>query len=310
MRAVVLSGSAQPALAAEICAALGITAGARRLERFPDGETRVVVEEPLRGADVYLVQPLAPPADRHLVELLWLADACRRAGAARISAVVPYLAWARQDRRYADGEPHAARLAADLISSRVDLAIAVDVHGTAAEGFFSVPFEHLTAIPALAAVLSRHVRDPVVVAPDLGAAKRAEAFAALLDAPTACVHKTRVSAREVRARLVAGDVAGRAPIVVDDMISTGATIEAAVRALLGAGCRPEVTVAATHGLLVEDATARLGRLGLVRLVVSDSVPVVTSTGLDVEVVPLAPLLAEAIRRLSAGGSLTDLRARA
>jgi ribose-phosphate pyrophosphokinase len=308
MRVVVLSGSAHPALAEGICAGLGIAAGALELGRFPDGEARVVVGEPVRGADVYLVQPLAPPADRHLVELLLLADACRRAGSARITAIVPYLAWARQDRRHADGEPHTARLAADLISSRVDLAVAVDVHGSGAEGFFSVPFEHLTALPALAAALSGRVHDPVVVAPDLGAVRRAEALGALLDAPTACVHKTRVSAREVRVRLVTGDVAGRTPIVVDDMISTGATIEAAVRALHEASCRDEVIVAATHGLLVEDAVARLARLGLARVVVSDSLPVARSAQLDVEVVSLAPILVEAIRRLRAGGALTDLRA--
>jgi ribose-phosphate pyrophosphokinase len=293
-----------------VCAALGEAPAARTLERFPDGEVHVVVDGALRGADVHLVQPLSPPADAHLVELLLLADACRRGGAARVAATVAYLAWARQDRRLADAEPHGARLVADLLSSRLDLVLAVDVHAAAAEGFFSIPFEHLTALPAIAAALGVAVRDPVVVAPDLGAAKRAEALGGLLGAPTAFVHKVRLSSREVRARVVSGDVAGRAPVVIDDMISTGATIEAAVQALRGAGCRPEVTVAATHGLFVGDALPRLGRLGLARVLVTDSVPPPSAAPLALEVVPLAPVLAEAIRRLRDGRPMAELRARA
>ncbi|WP_242343453.1 ribose-phosphate diphosphokinase [Anaeromyxobacter terrae] len=309
MRAILVGGSYHPALTAAIAAELGLTPAARTLERFPDGELHVAVKEPLRGADVYLVQPLGPQPDAHLLELLFLADACRRAGAARVTAVVPYLAWARQDRRRADGEPLGARLAADLLSARADRVIAVDVHGAAAEGFFSVPLDHLTAIPALAAAIARVApRDAVIVAPDLGAAKRAEAFGRLLALPSACVHKTRLSAREVAVRGVSGEVAGRAPIIVDDMISTGATIEAASRTLLAAGSRPELVVAATHALLVPGAAERLAALPLARLVVTDSLPVPETPGLATEVVPLAPLLAEAIRRLREERPLAELLA--
>ena len=307
MKAILLSGSAHPELAGAVAARLGLQPGTRTLERFPDGELCVVVEEPIRGADVYLLQPLSPPADAHLLELLFLADACRRGGAERVTAVVPYLAWARQDRRRSDGEPHGARLSADLLSLRVDRVLAVDVHGAAAEGYFSVPLDHLTAIPLLAAAVSRAApKDAVVVAPDLGAAKRAEAYGRLLGLPSAIVLKARLSAREVEVRGVAGEVAGLAPIIVDDMISTGATIEAAVRTLLEAGCRPEIVVAATHPLFTAGAAERLARLPLARVIVTDALPPPPTPGLTTEIVSLAPLLAEAIRRLREHGTLANL----
>ncbi len=306
MKAVLLSGNANSALTDAIGAALGIVPGRRTIDRFPDGECHVVVHEPVRDADVFVVQPLSPPSDAHLVELLFLADACRRAGAARITGVVPYLAWARQDRRRSDAEPHAARLAADLLSSRLDRVVAVDVHGAGVEGFFSVPFDHLSAVPAIAHALSALPADAVVVAPDLGAAKRAEAYGRCLGLPTAIVHKSRVSAREVRAQRVTGDVAGRLPVVVDDMITTGATIEAAVSTLLDAGCRPGAIVATTHPLLVGDAGVRLASLGLDRLLVTDSIPARHFPRLEIEVIPLAPLLSEAIGRLHGGRPLAEL----
>jgi len=308
MRLALVSGNAHPALADAIGAALGVAPAARTLDRFPDGEPHVAVAAPLRGADVYVVQPLSPPADVHLVELLLLADACRRGGAGRVTGVVPYLAWARQDRRRSDAEPHGARLAADLLSTRLERVLAVDVHAPAAEGFFSCALEPLTALPLLAGALAGRAADAVVVSPDLGAAKRAELLARLLGLPSALVHKARLSAREVRAHGVVGQVAGRAPILVDDMISTGGTLEAAARALLDAGCRPEITVVATHALLVPGAADRLARLGLARVVVSDAVPVAPAAGLPLEVVSLAPLLAEAIRRLSGERPLGDLLA--
>lgn len=307
MTSIVLSGTAHPALASAVADRLGLAPAARVLERYPDGELHVVVKEPVRGADVYLVQPLAPPADAHLLELLFLADACRRGGARSVTAVVPYLAWTRQERRRADGEPHGARLAADLVSARADRVVSVDLHAAAAEGFFSVPLDHLTAVPALAAAIARAVpRDAVVVGPDLGAARRAAVFGRLLDLPSAIVCKARLTAREVEVRGVAGEVAGRAPIIVDDMISTGATIEAAVRTLLEAGCRPEILVVATHPLFTEGAPERLARLPLSRVVVTDSLPVKRAPGLNLEVVPLAPLVAEAISRLRERRPLDDL----
>lgn len=308
MNAILLSGSAHPELAAAVGVLLDLEPAARTLERFPDGELSVCVKEPLRGADVYLVEPLSPPADAHLLELLFLADACRRGGAGHVTAVVPYLAWARQDRRHGDGEPHGARLAADLLSQRVDRVLAVDVHG-AAEGIFSVPFEPLTAVPLLAAAISRAApEDAVIVAPDLGAARRAAAFGRLLGLPSAIVHKARLSAREVEVRGIAGEVAGRTPIVVDDMISTGATLEAAVRTLLEADCRPAVIVAATHALFTAGAAERLARLPLARLILTDTLPTPPMPGLTTEVVPVAPLLAQAIGRLHEQRPLGDLLA--
>jgi ribose-phosphate pyrophosphokinase len=258
----------------------------------------ITLHESVRGDDVYLVQPAGPPVNEHFVELLLLADACRRDGAARITAVMPYAAYARQDRR-AGRSAVGGRLMADVLASAgIDGFVAVDVHTPAIEGFFSVPVEHLSAVPLLAErVRSELPRDSVVVAPDLGAAKLAERYARVLDLPVAFVHKKRIAATEVTVHQITGDVAGRAPLIVDDMISTGATIEAASNAVLAAGARPAITVAATHALLVGQAVEWLRGLGLRRLMVTDSVALPAGVPLPLEVVSLDRLLAEAVERL-------------
>ncbi|TAK66132.1 MAG: ribose-phosphate pyrophosphokinase, partial [Dehalococcoidia bacterium] len=262
------------------------------------------------GADVYVVQPTSPPADRHLFELLLIADAARRAGAARVSAVVPYLGYARQDRRAAGREPVAARVVADVIGAgSIDRLVVVDVHTPAIEGFFSMPVESLTAVPRLAEAVQEHVdADSVLVAPDLGAGKLAERYGRALHPPlpVAIVHKTRVSGSDVRVTRVTGDVRHRAPIIVDDMITTGATIEAAIDALLAEGSVPRITVVASHGLLVGNALARLRPLPIRRIIVTDSVPVPDAVALAIQRVSVAPLLADAIRRLHANESLDAL----
>lgn len=305
----IFSGSAQTALSEAVAASVGVPLGKRDVERFPDGECRVRILQSVRGQDVYIVQPTSPPVEANLLELLLIADACRRAGARRLTAVIPYLGYARQDRRATGREPVGARLIADLIrAATLDRVVALDLHSPALEGFFSLPLEHLTAVPLLAEALRRLPLggNGVIAAPDLGAARLADRYARLLEMPVAIVHKTRVSGREVATHGVTGDVEGRQPLIVDDMISTGGTIEAAARALAAAGSLPVAAVVATHGLFVGDAAERLAALGARRLLVTDSVARPPALPLALEVVSVAPLLAKAIRQLHEDRSLADL----
>ncbi len=302
MRVVLMSGSSHPSLGAAVAKVLDLEQGRCVVDRFPDGEHHVEVAEEVRGCDVYLLQPLGPPVDTHLMELLLLVDACRRRGAGRVTAVVPYLAYARQDRRETGREPLGARLVADLIRvAGVDRVVAVELHSPAVEGCFNIPVEHLSAMPLLADHLGRTATSgSVVVSPDLGGVKRAERYAARLKLPVAVVHKHRKSGSEVEARTITGEVKGCPPIIVDDMISTAGTIEAAVNALLEAGCAPEITVVATHALLVGPAVERLGRLPIRRLLTTDSVPQADRLPFPVEIVSIAPLLARSIELLRLG----------
>lgn len=308
MQLTLLTGSAHASLAGAVAERLGLAPGDCEVQRFPDGELHVRILDSVRGHDVYLVQPTSPPVQEHLMELLLLADAALRAGAARVTAVIPYFAYARQDRRATGREPLSARLVADLlVAGGVRRVVAVDLHSLSLEGFFGVPLEHLSAVPLLAeAVRPWAGEQSVLVAPDLGAARLVDRYAHLLNLPVAIVHKARLSGEAVEAQGITGEVRDRAPIVVDDMISTGATTEAAINALLAAGSRPEVTVVATHPLLVGTAADRLRALPVRRCIVSDSVPGAAGHLLPIEVVSLAPLLAEAIDRLHHDRSLGDL----
>jgi ribose-phosphate pyrophosphokinase len=302
----VVSGTANRPLGAAIAGALGRDLVPCEVERFPDGELRPAVAE-VPGEDVYVVQPTGPPVNEHLVELLLLLDACRRAGASRLTAVVPYYGYARQDRRGRAGEAVGARVVADALAAvGVDRLVVVDPHTLALEAMGAMPVEMLTAVPAVAAALRTSVAEAtVVVAPDLGAVKLAERYASLLGhRPVAVVRKTRTSGTSVEAHELVGDVAGRPVVMVDDMISTGATIEAAIAVVRAHGGTDDLTVAATHGLLVAGAPARMAAAGARRALVTDTVEV--SAGPVVEVCSIAPILAEAIRRLHHHEPLDDL----
>jgi ribose-phosphate pyrophosphokinase len=295
----VVAGSANPDLGEAVARELQTKLAATTIDRFPDGECHVTLEAGIRGHDVYLVQPTGPHVDEHLMELLLLADAARRGGAARVTAVVPYFAYARQDRRTEAAESIGARVVADsLAAAGIDRVVVVDPHTAALEAMFAVPVDCLSGVPVLAAALQPLApANAVVVAPDLGAVKLAERYAAALDLPVVVVRKTRLSATSVRADELVGAVEGRVPIVVDDMISTGGTLCAAIDSLLRQGCQPSLLVAATHGLLVEPAVERLRDLPIERLIVTDTLPPHTEPAFSCEIASVAGLLADAIGRL-------------
>jgi ribose-phosphate pyrophosphokinase len=300
---LLIAGSANPGLAEGVAQELGTPLASVTVQRFPDREVHVELSESPLGQEVFLLQPTSPPPDEHLFELLALADASRRGGAERITAVIPYFGYARQDRRARGLEAVAARLVADLmVASGIQRLVTLDLHTDAIEGFFTVPVERLSAVPLLAeAIRGTRPDNGVVVSPDLGAAKLAERYAELLGLPVAIVHKTRTGPEAVTASHVTGDVKGRTPIIIDDMISTGGTIEAAVRAVTAAGAAREgVIVAATHGLFVGTCVNRLRGLEIQRLLVTDSVSLGALPGLPIETVSVAGIVAREIRRLTVG----------
>lgn len=303
----IVCGNASTVLGADIAHALGGTCVSRLLERFPDGELRIELQESVRGGDVYLVQSTCPPVDAHLVELLLLADACRRAGARRLTAVVPYFGYARHDRRGGRRAPVAARAVADLLQAMgVCRVVAVDVHTQSIEGFFGAPLEHLTAVPLLAQSLDIDRTNAVIVSPDLGGTKLADRYAQALNLPLAVIHKHRISGSEVKVRTVVGDVSGCVPIIVDDMISTAGTMVAAAEALLEAGCQPEIHLVASHALFVGPALERLSGIPIRQVVTTDSVSPEPAGGLPHRVIGLGNLLAQAIRLLHDESSLSEL----
>jgi ribose-phosphate pyrophosphokinase len=307
-RLLTFVGPASSELGAQVCATLRHPPGKYACHRFPDGEVQIEIQESVRGADVFLLQATSPPVEGRLMELLLLADACRRAGAGRLTAVIPYFGYARQDRR-TERRSLGGRVAADVIAAaRFDRVMLIDAHTPAIEGFFEAPIDHLTAVPLLARAVSVSIpADVVVVAPDLGAVKRAREFARRLRAPLAFVHKTRLDGEAVEAHEVIGNVRDRVPIIVDDMISTGGTIEAAVRALQEAGGSTPMIVAVTHALLVGRAREVLGTLPIARLVAGDTVAI-QQPAEKIEIVSVAPLIASAIWRNHRDQSLADLRA--
>jgi ribose-phosphate pyrophosphokinase len=307
----VFAGPASSQLGALVCNALQVSPGLYECRRFPDGETQIELRQSVRGRDVYLVQSTSPPVDQHLIELLLLADACRRAGAARQTAMIPYFGYARQERQ-SGRRSLGGRVAADIVGgARFDRLMLIDAHTPAIEGFFDMPLDHLTAVPLLAAAIAPLIGETaVIVAPDLGAVKRARAYASLLHRPMAVVHKTRLNGEAVEAHAVIGEVRGRQPLIVDDMLSTGATIEAAVGALRAAGAAEPVSLAVTHALFVGRARDILQQLPLASLMVTDTVAAELPVRPRVQVCTVAPLVAAAIRRHHDDQSLADLRSSA
>jgi ribose-phosphate pyrophosphokinase len=293
-----------------VASELGTHVGACEVNRYPDGDVAVQLLESVRRKEVFLMQPTSPPVNDHLVELLALADACRRSGAAQMSAIVPFFGYARADKRHGRREPIMARVVADLMEAvGIDHVVTVDLHTPQIEGFFHAPVDSLTAIPALCAALHERLPDDiVVVSPDVGRVAMATRYAKqCFDAPLIVLHKRRLGSAKTEVTHVVGNVEGRACLIVDDMISTGGTIAESIAALLQAGARPEITVAATHGLFAVDARRKLSHAAIRDVFVTDTVRVDADDWPQLHVVSVAPLLADAVRRFLEDGSLGELR---
>jgi ribose-phosphate pyrophosphokinase len=305
---VIFAGTANPDLTAAIAADLGMFPGACAIERFPDGETSAELLESVRRKEVFLVQPLSPPVNDHLVELLALADACRRAVAARITAVVPYLGYARSDKRHGRREPISGRMVADVLEAvGIDHVVTMDLHAPQIEGFFHIPVDSLTAVPTLCNIL--HEKLPpgvVVVAPDAGALRMATDYAHRLKGTVAVLHKRRESGTGTQVTHLVGDVGGKACLIVDDMISTGGTLASGIEALLQAGARPELTIAATHGLFLAGARQKLMHEAVKKVLVTDTVAGIPKDWPRLQIISIAPVIAGALKRLLEHRSLGDL----
>jgi ribose-phosphate pyrophosphokinase len=299
----VFAGRANPRLAAAIAGELGEHTAACIVERFPNGEVAVRLLESVRRKEVFLVQPTSPPVNEHLVELLALADACRRGAAGHITAIVPYLGYGRADKRHDRPEPIMGRVVANLLEGvGIGHVVTVDPHTPQIEGFFQAPLDLLTAVPAVCRSLGDWLpAGAAVVSPDVGRVPLATQYAQCLGLPVVVLHKRRVSGAETEVTHVAGDVSLRACLIVDDIISTGGTVSESVKALLKAGARPEIIVAATHGLFLPGAREKLTHPAVRRVFVTDTVAVTQKDWAQLHVVTVAPLIASALERLLAGG---------
>ncbi|WP_243455061.1 ribose-phosphate pyrophosphokinase [Meiothermus sp. CFH 77666] len=300
-------GNANRPLAEAVARALGIQLGKATVERFPDGEVRVRLLESIRGDDVYLIQPTAPPVNDNLMELLVLADAVRRSSAGRINAVIPYFGYARQDKQTQGREPITARLVAGLLEHvGIHRVITVDLHAPQIQGFFYQPVDELSAVRLFAEYLEsqRLTENAVVVSPDSGRAEQARRLSERLNLPLAILAKRRTGPRETQVSYVIGDVAGKRPLIIDDIISTGGTIRRGVEALVAAGAIPEVIVMASHAVLVGSARENLAHPAIREVVFTDTIAL--NPALGYTILPTAPLLAQAIRRVHTNQSVSVL----
>ncbi len=301
----ILSGSAHPTLAAAIAQNLDMKPCAAELTTFPDGETFVQIHENIRGGDIFIVQPTCPPTNQNLMELLIMVDAVRRASANRITAVLPFFGYARQDRKDRPRVPITAKLVANLlVAAGVHRVLTVALHAGQIQGFFDIPVDHLYAAPVLMkAIREREIGDLVVVSPDVGGIKMTHAFAKALKAPMAIVAKNRVSAEEVEAHSVIGDVAGKNVLLVDDLTETAGTLTAAANLLLQHGAK-KIYAGVSHAVLGEKGRARIAKSPIVELLSTNSTP--QATGEKVTALDIAPLLAQAIARIHGNESVTSL----
>jgi len=305
----VFCGTANRALGDEIAEFLSISPGRVTISRFADGETYVRFEENARGVDAFVLQPVSHPVNEHLMELLIMLDALRRASAGRITAVVPYYGYARKDKKDAPREPITGRLVADLlVTAGANRVLTLDLHAGQIEGFFNIPVDHLRAMPLFADYLrEKDLGSAVVVAADDGAVKRSKQLADRLDLPLAIIFQRRVGKDVKEPVQIVGDVEGRIPIMIEDVIDTAGTLGGAVDVLLSKGARPEIYICGTHAVFAGPALQRLGREEIREVIVTNTIPLTPERRLPkVTVLSSAPLLAEAIRRIHLDQSVSIL----
>ncbi len=305
---LIFSGNANKPLAKRVADYLNLPLGNCDISKFPDGEIDVKVLEDVRGSDVYVIQPTCPPVNENLMELLILIDCLRRASAERITAVMPYFGYARQDRKAEGRVPITAKLCANMITTAgAQRALAMDLHAHQIQGFFDIPMDHLYAAPVLVDYLRKlEIQDLVIVSPDVGGIKMARAYAKRLNAGLAIVDKRRSGPTETEVMHIIGDVEGKNIVLVDDLISTGTSISEAARACKSKGGK-DVYICATHPVLAGNAVEKLRKASLKEVVVTDSIPL---EGRDVpanlKALSVANLLGEAIRRIHKSESVSSL----
>jgi len=304
----VFGGTAHPALVKEICEYLGVPAGSLLVEKFSDGECHVQVLENVRGADVFVIQPTNPPAE-NLLELLLLIDAFKRSSAERITAVIPYYGYARQERKDKPRVPISAKLIADLIvAAGAHRVLTMDLHAPAIQGFFNVPVDHLYAMPVLIRQIEAwNLPDLTIVSPDAGGVERARMYAKRCKAELAIIDKRRSAPNVAESIQVIGDVAGRHCVITDDIVDTAGTLAGAVKALMAAGAA-SVRGCFTHPVLSGQAIERLMESSITAIAVTNTIPLDESRRSceKIEVLSVAPLLGEAIRRTHTNSSISSL----
>lgn len=304
----IISGTAHPKLAQDIANVMGLPLCDATVNTFPDGESFVQIKESIRGADAFIVQPTCPPTNHNLMELLVMVDAVRRASASRITAVIPFYGYARQDRKDKPRVPITSKLVANLLTAAgVNRVLTMDLHAAQIQGFFEIPVDHLHSVPVLIKHLKEnYVKDMnnlVVVSPDIGGVKNAKSYANILGTELAIVAKQRISATEVDAHAVIGDVQGKDVLMVDDMTESGGTLCAAAKILKEHGAA-RIFAGVSHGVLTDTARERLLSSPIECLLTSDSVPM--AYGERVDTVSIAPLFAQAISNIHNNASVTHL----
>ncbi len=305
----IFSGNSNPQLTRDICRYLEIELGMAEVGRFSDGEVFVEIQENVRGADVFLIQSTSPPTNDHLMEVLIMIDAFKRASAGRITTVLPYYGYARQDRKVAPRTPISAKLVANLFTAAgTDRILTVDLHVGQIQGFFDIPVDNLYAAPVLIPYLQdRITNSTVVVSPDAGGVERARAFAKRLNASLAIIDKRRIKANVAEVMNIIGDVKGKKAVVVDDMVDTAGTLTQAASALIKKGA-VEVYACSTHAVLSGSAVERLKASPVTEFLFTDTIPLCSKAkGLkNVKILSIAELLGEAIKRIHDGESVSSL----
>jgi ribose-phosphate pyrophosphokinase len=307
-RLQIFAGSANSGLAEAIVRELELPLGRRFVGSWSDGETRIELEENVRGSDVFVIQPMCSPVNQNIIELLLMIDAVRRASAARVTAVIPYFAYARQEKKTRGREPVSAKVIANLlVTTGVDRILTLDMHSPAIEGFFDIPVDHLRSTPILASHFRRaFTSDLVVVSPDAGGVGRAEDFRQRISGSLAIISRKHPGPEQTELLEMVGDVQDRDALIVDDVISTGETLVKAAETLVARGAS-SVRASAVHGIFAADALERINDSIIEKVYVTDTIPLPLEGPRDkIEVLTVAPLLAEAIMRIHKDLSISAL----